>query len=218
MRKHWVVMLSSVVYIVACTVIPAMARAIWTINWAPLDSETDGPCYATIAMNRGVIIATCTMNAVLIVLGAVLLYVLQVRRTSLSRNPKSIGGIASLVCESPVLNLFRQIDSRARTQLIEKILRGIRFRLEPQAVTLNNGDTHQTLQITTNVDTNRALPYFQVSGQTHAQAHGDWLSKKKVWSCEIFFLAYVNYLSFHSPTTQCLISILIVFCSPFLLV
>jgi hypothetical protein len=207
MRKHWVVMLSSVVYIVAFTVIPAMAGVVWTINWAPLDSETDGPFYATITMNRGVIIATCAINAVLIVLGAVLMYILQVRRTGLPRNPKSIGGIASLVCESPVLNLFQQINSRADTELIEDILQGIRFRLEPQAVTLNSGNTHQTLQITTNVDTNHALSYSQVSGQTRARAHGDWLSKKRVWACEIVFLAYVNYLGFLSPTTQCLISI-----------
>ncbi|KAH6716037.1 hypothetical protein BKA61DRAFT_654913 [Leptodontidium sp. MPI-SDFR-AT-0119] len=188
-RGHRVVLLSSLLYITAFTVIPAMSGALWTINWAPVDSVTDGPLYATLQINERVLIATCALNGLVVLSGAILLYTFFSRALPLSRNPKSIGGVASLVCESPgVLNLFHQIDSWGSTNLISSALGQVRFFLQPETITDFNGTRYTRLQITTNVPPNYQITPLQESGQTRRQAHGKWLSAKRVWASEIFFL------------------------------
>lgn len=188
-RRHRVVMLSSLIYITAFMVNPSTTGALWSINWAPIDSVTNGPLHATLQIQEGVLIATCALNALIFLAGAILLYTFYSRPLPLARGPKSIGGVASLVCESPgVLNLFHQINSWGSTRLISSALQQVRFYLQPQAITGFNGGTYTRLQITTNVPPDYQTPFVQEAGQTRRESHGKWLTAKRVWASEIFFL------------------------------
>jgi hypothetical protein len=112
-------------------------------------------------VNSGVAIVTQILHG-LVVAGALLLAAtLHFRQTGLYRDPKGIGGIASLISESDyieygALNIFRQPPLFAYSKIVKGALRGLRFRL--QYVARQNGSAELVYQLTTTTDPGYVVP------------------------------------------------------------
>ncbi|KAF2195854.1 hypothetical protein K469DRAFT_650033 [Zopfia rhizophila CBS 207.26] len=196
-KRHYVVAASSFIYILAASVIPTLTGGMWSIEWASLSyssEKTEGPKFATMSVNTGVVIATQVVHGLIATLGTILSWALLVRRTGLYCNPKGIGGIAALIseadhCGSNTLRLFRQLPSFAHSKVLAGSLQGITFQLRHLPVVRANGATYTTYQLAANTHPVHTLPLRREDRayyQDRRDAMGRWLFKRAVWIAECF--------------------------------
>ncbi|KAK1752326.1 hypothetical protein QBC47DRAFT_454376 [Echria macrotheca] len=169
-RRQYAVVLSSSIFVLVATVITAMAGGIYGIEWASLsysaDRVDDGPKWATVTVNNGVAVATQVLHGIVVAGGLALGMTLFLRRSGLYRDPRGIGGVASLVSESDyitdnntgALAVFRQLPSFAHSKVVRYALAGIRFRLQHAQAMQPDGSVRMAYQLTTAVDPGFVVP------------------------------------------------------------
>jgi hypothetical protein len=121
-QQHWVVVLSSLVYVIAFAVLPTLIGQLLDIVW---DGEGRGFFVRSPAIAR----ATEGVLGVVIVL-AITLVMIQRRLSGLISDPASIGGLASLISHSSVMELFQTLRPYENQDGINSSLKGARFGLD----------------------------------------------------------------------------------------
>ena len=197
-RGHYAVMLSSSIFVLTATIITALCGGIWSIEWGSLSFSSDrveGPKWAVVSVNSGVAITTQVLHGLVVFMGIVLGWMLFRREnTGVYHDPRGIGGVAALVCESDfmpgsggVLGLFRQMRSYAHSNVIKSALRGVRFRLRHVDVVRADGSSGTAWQLMTTVDPGYVLP---LRAEDYALSNDRWdatgffLTKRAVFLAE----------------------------------
>ncbi|KAL2810080.1 hypothetical protein BJX63DRAFT_434602 [Aspergillus granulosus] len=196
-KRHYTVAVSATLYIVSAIVIPTLTGGMWTIEWGSLlysSQPTEGANFATISMNRSIIIATQVVHGLVAMSGVALSWILFHRPTGLYHDPRGIGGVASLVSDadhsgSNLLSLFRQLPSFAHSNVLLRSLREITFSLRHRHVTLPDGSVRTTYQLLTNAHPDHSFSLHHndlLLWHDRRDASGWWLSKRVVVGAEIF--------------------------------
>ncbi|KAK3343528.1 hypothetical protein B0T25DRAFT_554560 [Lasiosphaeria hispida] len=149
------------------TVMTALAGGMYGIEWASLSYSSErvaGPTWATVTINRGVAVVTQILHGLVVASGLALGAMLHLRRSGLYRDPRGIGGVASLISESDfidrsALTLFRQLPSFAHSKVIRAALSGVRFKLQHMPVVRPGGAAQRVYQLTAMVDPGYAVPH-----------------------------------------------------------
>lgn len=192
-RGHYAVALTSATFVLTTIAIPTLTGGIFNIQWASLSyssEQTEGPKFATISVDSGFATATQVFHGLAIAAGLVLLFVLYSRPTGLYRDPKGIGGIASLISDidrsgSGTLRLFRQLPSFANTHVVVRALQGVTFQLRHVLVQNADGTTLRTYQLDTISQPWDTLPVDRNATIYRNDAHSRWLTKRAVWAAEV---------------------------------
>ncbi|KAK2858515.1 hypothetical protein FQN49_004658 [Arthroderma sp. PD_2] len=195
-NRHFAVAISSALFIVTASIIPAVTGGLSNINWASLSTQAagDSPTLATVSINAGFAIAAQACHGVAAIAGIVLAWILYRRRTGLYHDPRGIGGTIPLISEadhagSSALSLFRQIPSFAHSRVACRSLEGIVFQLRHLPVTQTDGTIRTTLQLTANSHPAHSLALTNEDykfAYDRGDAAGWWLSKGAIWGAEIF--------------------------------
>ncbi|KAI1091910.1 hypothetical protein F5B19DRAFT_247105 [Rostrohypoxylon terebratum] len=106
-RKHWAVAVSSIATILAVSVVPTLGSAALVVSEVTLDN---GDGVKAIYVNQ-VLSRILTMTFFIIaVLGCVLFYQLNTRRSGLLSDVKGIAGLASMAVVSHIMTDFKDMD------------------------------------------------------------------------------------------------------------
>jgi hypothetical protein len=194
-KRHYAVALAAAIYILSASIIPTLAGAMWSIEWASLSYAADrveGPKYATISINHRFAIAAQVFHALVAVGGIILLFVLWRRPTGLYHDPRGIGGLISLIseakrCDSKILTVFGQLPSFSSSDVLARSLKGIRFRLKHMSTVREDSTLDTVYQLAADsapAIVNRSED--RVFHHNRTDASGWWLHKRAVWGAEIF--------------------------------
>lgn len=122
-QRHWVVALSSLVYVIAFAVLPTLIGQLLCIVW-------NEECRGFIVLSPAIARATEGVLGVVIVLAITLLVMIQRHLSGLISDPASIGGLASLISHSSVVELFQTLQPYENQDGINSSLKGARFGLD----------------------------------------------------------------------------------------
>lgn len=123
-RRHIAVVLSSLIYIMASDLLPVALAAMNHVDWYLLDEQG----MPLVTRRYAAILMLCIL-LLIIVCALWLLILLSRRRTGLFGDPISIGGIASLIAYSDLLNRFRQLRSYDTQARIDEALGSCKIHL-----------------------------------------------------------------------------------------
>jgi hypothetical protein len=122
-QHHCVVALSFLVYVIAFVVLPSLISQLLYIVW-------DGEGRGLIVLSPAIARATEGVLGVVIVLAITLLVMIQRHLSGLISDPASIGGLASLISHSSVMELFQTLRPYENQDGINSSLKGARFGLD----------------------------------------------------------------------------------------
>jgi hypothetical protein len=180
-------------YIVGCVIAPTFSGGIFGFIWASRAysrGRVEGPLYATVTINTGFSIAAQISHGVNVLLALYLMILLLRRRSGLYRNPRGIGNLASLICQSNIQNLFQQIPSYTRNDVLKSALSGYKFRLRHVSVTNPTQETpdyaYQLVVESPDLRINLRPDYSYCP--VISDANSIWLRRRTIGLAYIFFL------------------------------
>lgn len=106
-RRHWAVAVSSIATILAISVVPTLGSAALIVSDVMLD---DGSVIKAIYVNQALSRILTMTFFVIAVLGCVLFYQLNTRRSGLLSDVKGISGLASMAVVSHIMTDFKDMD------------------------------------------------------------------------------------------------------------
>ncbi|XDG04527.1 hypothetical protein ABKA04_004142 [Annulohypoxylon sp. FPYF3050] len=106
-RRHWAVAVSSIATILAISVVPTLGSAALIVSDVMLD---DGSGIKAIYVNQALSRILTMTFFVIAVLGCVLFYQLNTRRSGLLSDVKGISGLASMAVVSHIMTDFKDMD------------------------------------------------------------------------------------------------------------
>lgn len=197
-RRHYAAFLASTAFVFVSIILPAMSGGLFSLEWGSLSSsagKVEGPALVIVSVNTGVAVATQAIHGVLCGAIITLSIILSYRRTGLYRDPKSIGGVASLISDADrsglaTLRLFRQIPSFAHANVIYNSMQHLTFHLAHFPVASADGSVSTAYQLTVNALPGHVLPIDPDQrgfSSSRRDVMGWWLTRRMAWLAEILF-------------------------------
>lgn len=195
-RRHFAVFLTSAAFVFVSIILPAMSGGLFSLEWGSLSfsaGKAKGPMFVVVSVNPGVAVATQAIHGTLCGVVVILTAILLCRRTGLYRDPKSIGGVATLISDSDrsglaTLRIFRQIPSFAHANVIYNSMRHLTFHLDHFPVVNVDGSVSTTYQLTVNALPGHVLPIDPAQRSFYSSRRdvmGFWLTRRMAWLAEI---------------------------------